>query len=327
MEDQRVLKEAIAREISRFSEKQLLEASEQLTNLYRAHLGKTVSYMTSEVHRCAYLITRFPATFAAIYKALLAGGEVIEEKIESLTDLGAGPGTAGWAACEAFPSIERITFFEQDASLIAMGQRLAKGGGPTLNGAKWIQGDLEKFDSFPESDLVILSYCIGELSSESLKELIEKAWKSTKKFLLCIEPGTPKGFERIRLVRSLLIDLKGSLVAPCPGEMICPMKEGDWCHFAARVERSSLHRRLKGGSLGHEDEKFSYVLFSKEQNGNGGDRILRHPLKRSGHVHFKLCTLQGVQDKIVTKKQGALYKLARDLEWGDEFKLINKSSS
>ncbi|MCI0389431.1 MAG: small ribosomal subunit Rsm22 family protein [Acidobacteria bacterium] len=35
------------------------------------------------------------------------------------------------------------------------------------------------------------------------------------------------------------------------------MADGDWRHFAARIERSSLHRRINGAELGYEDGKYS----------------------------------------------------------------------
>ncbi len=97
------------------------------------------------------------------------------------------------------------------------------------------------------------------------------------------------------------------------------MAGGDWCHFAARVERSSLHRRLKGGSLGYEDEKFSYVAATKEPFSLPDSRILTHPERHSGHIILKLCTSEGVQHPTISKKMGPLYKQARKAEWGDAF--------
>ena len=92
---------------------------------------------------------------------------------------------------------------------------------------------------------------------------------------------------------------------------------GDWCHFAARVERTAIHRQIKGGALGHEDEKFSYVVFSRMPFATASTRIVRHPQKRSGHVQLRLCTSQGLRDQIIGKSQKEIYKRARVAAWGD----------
>ncbi len=100
------------------------------------------------------------------------------------------------------------------------------------------------------------------------------------------------------------------------------MKGGDWCHFAERVARTSLHRKIKGGSLGHEDEKFSYVIVSKTQGNLPPARILRHPLKHPGNITFTLCAQEGLKQEIVSKRTPDKYKKARKLEWGDAWHLL-----
>jgi len=133
--------------------------------------------------------------------------------------------------------------------------------------------------------------------------------------LVVIEPGTMKGSAHIRAVRQQLLDLGGQLIAPCPHKLACP---SDWCHFAARVERTRLHRQIKGGALGYEDEKFSYVIAAKEGAFACENRVVRHPIKGSGHVKLTLCTQDGKwEERIVSKKHGPLYRQARDADWGD----------
>ena len=95
------------------------------------------------------------------------------------------------------------------------------------------------------------------------------------------------------------------------------MEGTNWCHFKERLKRSSLHRELKEGELGYEDEKYSYVILSKQFHKLGGKRILRHPQKRGGHISFELCTEEGLQKKIVSKKQGQIFREAKKLKWGD----------
>jgi ribosomal protein RSM22 (predicted rRNA methylase) len=49
-----------------------------------------------------------------------------------------------------------------------------------------------------------------------------------------------------------------------------------------------------------------------------GGRILRHPQQRKGLVSLRLCRADGeLADTVVSKRQGELYKAARDVEWGD----------
>ena len=93
---------------------------------------------------------------------------------------------------------------------------------------------------------------------------------------------------------------------------------GDWCHFSQRVERTSQHRQLKGGALGYEDEKFSYLVAGKADASPTAARIVRHPGKHSGHVQLVLCTSQGqIENRTVTRSSKDAYKLARKAEWGD----------
>lgn len=314
------LQTAIDSVIESFGMRQLIEAREELTKRYRQPISG--QFMTTDAQRQAYVISRLPATYAALQSAFKAIRERENLPIKSILDLGAGPGTGMWAACETFSEIEIITLIEKDAALSSIGKRLAQTSEqPVMNSAKWLEADLEKLSDLPPHDLILLSYSVGELNPQRIGPFIDLCWKSAGKLLLIVEPGTPIGFERIRLIRRQLIDSGAHLIAPCPHHSECPMSGGDWCHFAARVERSSLHRRLKGGSLGYEDEKFSYVAATKSAFPFPASRILRQPLRHSGHIVLKLCTSEGVQQPTISKKMGDLYKQARKAEWGDIFPL------
>ena len=114
------------------------------------------------------------------------------------------------------------------------------------------------------------------------------------------------------------------VAAPCPHSAACPIVPGeDWCHFAARVSRSSLHRQVKGGSLAYEDEKFSYVAAVRPPAADSPvvpapARVVRRPQIRKGQVLLDLCEAdERLRRTTVTKRHGDLYKAARDAEWGD----------
>ena len=94
---------------------------------------------------------------------------------------------------------------------------------------------------------------------------------------------------------------------------------GDWRHFAARVERSALHRRLKAGELGHEDEKFSYAVWSREPFPRAQARIVRHPLVEPGRITLQVCGAEGLRVQRVTKTNRNDFRSARKSTWGDEW--------
>lgn len=278
---------------------QLSHARKELTERYEK---KAAGYMTTKKHRLAYIAARMPATLQANLHVL----SKIKGPIKSLLDLGSGPGTTMHAAVELFPEIEEILLIEKDRELIEMGRAMAP------KEAVWKCADLEKELSFPPHDLVVLSYSAGEID---IKKVLIRAFEATRSFLVIIEPGTTAHFERIRWMRTSLIELGAHLVAPCPHSHACP---ASWCHFSCRVERTSLHRRLKEGSLSYEDEKFAYLIVSKSPYPLPDARIVRHPQKRPGHVLLSLCTKEGkLEERIVSKKQKETYRIARKSSWGD----------
>lgn len=312
------LQTAIDQHIDSSKMRELMEARHELSRRYKQ--GKSVQFMTTDAQRQSYMISRLPATYAALRSAFKAIQERACLPIKSMLDLGAGPGTGMWAACDHFPEIDAMTLIEKDSALSALGKQFALfSEEKRMHSAAWREDDLEKVADLPPHDLILLSYSVGELSPQRIAPLIDLCWNSTQQLLLIVEPGTPAGFERIRSIRRQLIERGAHLIAPCPHHLACPMAGGDWCHFAARVERSSLHRKLKGGSLGYEDEKFSYVAATKEPFQLPEARILRQPERHSGHINLKLCTPDGVQYPTVSKKMNALYKQARKAEWGDAF--------
>lgn len=320
------LQAAIEKEIEFHGLKNLITAREDLTERYRQ--GSSKSLIQTDAHRLSYVIARLPATYAAVYKVLLAIKERAPTlQIRSLLDLGAGPGTAMWAALDCFPEIEKVTLMEQDNALAQFGKRLATTGPhPAFKSAAWHSVNLEQSTQLPVHDLVIFSYSIGEILPAKIAPLIQQSWQATEQLFVVIEPGTPVGFERIRSIRSQLIESGGHLVAPCPHEMKCPMSDGDWCHFAARIERSSTHRLLKSGTLGYEDEKFSYIAATKESYPFPKSRVLRHPLQRSGHVILTLCTKDGIQRPTISKRTPAAYKEAKHVDWGSVFSFGNDAN-
>jgi ribosomal protein RSM22 (predicted rRNA methylase) len=314
------LLDAIQQETEKVDRRKLVQAAAQLTERYKAADFSSPPIAT-EAHRAAYLAVRLPATYAAVWRVFAEiNARVPQAEIASMLDLGAGPGTALFAAAEMFPQLQQATLVESDAEWIAFGKRLA--AQPHLPDAlkvQWLKQDLRSGLSSEKHDLVVISYALGELPHPAAEAVLNKAWKCASKFLVIIEPGTRRGFAAINAARSTLLANAAAIFAPCPHASACPMAAaGDWCHFSQRVERTSQHRQLKGGELGYEDEKFSFVVAAKIAMPLTGSRIVRHPGKHSGHVQLALCTPQGrIENRTVTRSNKEAYKRARKAEWGD----------
>lgn len=264
----------------------------------------------------AYLATRLPATYAVQKKVLaLLQTHLPHASFTSYTDFGAGPGVGLFAVSEIFTTIESARLVEIHPEMIKLASQMDFP--PNIE----IQFEKEITQS---TDLCLFSYSLGELSNNTQEAALKSGWQATKKALVVIEPGTPAGFINILRARKLLIDLGGHLLAPCPHEEICSLKresypqKDDWCHFSVNVSRSFIHKYAKEGTLPYEDEKYSYLIFSKEEGIKTQARILRDPQKRSSHLHLLLCTPEGAVKKTVSKREGELYKNLRKAQWGDE---------
>lgn len=297
----------------------LTQATQEVSARYREPT-RSVAALSSEQHRLAYLVTRLPATYQAIHTVLselaLRDPALV---LTSLLDVGAGPGTGMWAAAELFSSLSRITPLEQNRAFMEIGQQLAiHSSQSAIASAQWMQQDMTAVTAWPDHDLVLLSYSLGELEESASLNVLRGCWQAARKGLVVIEPGTPRGYAKILRFREALIGWGARLVAPCPHARRCPMQgTQDWCHFSCRVERSSAHRQAKFGTLGYEDEKFSYVAVTRDSGQAVEERIVRHPQKRSGHVHLELCTVEGLRNTVISKKQREAYPWARKAEWGD----------
>lgn len=322
------LRQALNRELTAVSGKALSEWSANLSRRYRATVFLDAVVQTVE-DVLSYAAFRMPATFAAAYSAMdQVRLERPEWKPYSMLDVGSGPGTVMWAADEVWPGLRELVLVERDEKMIALGRRLAGFAERyPLTEARWVQGDVTDGSwNVPSADLVTASYVLGELSPVRSRKVVEELWRATQGILLIIEPGTPRGYAGIMRARDQLREAGGFTVAPCPHDKTCPLVGQDWCHFSQRVARSRIHRQAKRGDRGFEDEKFSFVAVSRIVDRRRGGRIIRRPAIGKGHMRFDLCAFDGLQRVTVTKKAGADYQKARDMQWGSFWMGLNKNS-
>lgn len=319
MELPSALRAAIERLVADRSQSDLRAAGEALSRRYRAETRDGRLHLSDELLAQAYACARLPATFAAIGECLAQVAELRSDlKPRSLLDAGAGPGTALWAAHETFP-IEAALLLEASDPIRRVGEALwdgAFGFEPRYRPTDVTTG----LGGAPRADLVTLCYVLDEIDPARIPGLVDDLWAATGELLVVVEPGTPAGWRRILQVRRRLIEGGAHLVAPCPHALDCPVVAPDWCHFARRLPRSRLHRLIKGGEAPFEDEKFAYVAVARSPGPPPEARILASPRGASGRVALKLCRSDGtIEDRLLTRRDGAAYKRAKRLGWGDAF--------
>jgi ribosomal protein RSM22 (predicted rRNA methylase) len=316
MELPAALRAAVDRALEGVALADLSAAAARLSQRYRAELRDGRFHVDGDRAVQAYLATRLPATYAAVRACLEAVAERRPDFAPArLLDAGAGPGTALWAAAETWPRLSGATLLEGSAAFRDWGARLA---GAALPPAEWRAADLAKpLPDLSAHDLVILSYVLDELAPDRRGALVDGLWAATGDILLIVEPGTPAGWRRILDARDRLIASGAHVVAPCPHDRACPLAEPDWCHFSRRVARSRLHRQAKGGEVPWEDEKFAYVAVSRHPAIPIAGRVIAPPRGAGSRIELRLCAPDGVTERTVTKRDGALLKTARRLRWGD----------
>ncbi len=297
--------------------------AKKISDRYRSDVRNSHAPMVhSDTEIAAYIGARMPATYVAIHTVL---SHLQRRRPDfcprTVSDAGAGPGTGLWAALDIWPGLQRMQAIERVSGMVDIGKLLAEqSSSDALQSALWQHADLRT--TVPAAaDLVLCAYVLNEMNEEEVAALTMKLWERTKEVLVLIEPGTTAGWARLMHVRAELIAAGAYLVAPCPHTHPCPIEKPDWCHFMGRVERSHLHRQLKTGELSYEDEKFSYLCFSKRPGSMALGRIRRRPVYHSGYVVLPLCSREGLVEKTVTRSQKQDYRLARKAELGDEWPL------
>jgi ribosomal protein RSM22 (predicted rRNA methylase) len=309
------LRAALDRLATGVSRKELAARAATQSQNYRSGGGS--QDIRSRDDALAYAFARMPATHAAAIAVFNALREVCDLAPRSLLDVGAGPGTAAFAAAHAFPSLADIRLVEANTEMRALGAALlAESEQPALRAASY--GALPgRAADVPAADLVTASYVAGEIAPADRTAFARTLWAASAQALVVIEPGTPAGFARIIEIRSLLIAAGAHVAAPCPHDDGCPLAAPDWCHFAKRLPRSRDHLQVKGGEVPFEDEKFAYVVLVRSPPRRVDARVLAPPVVTKGLVTAKLCTADGIANDIVARRDSATYRRHKSWCWGD----------
>jgi ribosomal protein RSM22 (predicted rRNA methylase) len=313
------LRAALAGLLDGLPPKVAAQAVERLIANYRGRTPTDAPVLRDRSDVVAYAAYRMPATFEAVCSALGAFADAVPEWVPGgHVDVGGGTGAATWAVSATWEGERPVTVLDWAEPALALGREIAAGN-PELKAAEWQRSRIGAALTIGSTDLVTVSYVLGELTGSDRAAVVDAA-AAAAQAVVVVEPGTPDGYARVVAARDRLVDAGFHVAAPCPHSAACPIVPGeDWCHFSARVSRSSLHRQVKGGSLAYEDEKFSYVAAARFPVTPAPSRVVRKPQIRKGQVLLDLCEPEppSLRRTTVTKRHGLLYKAARGADWGD----------
>ena len=286
-----------------------------ISDAYRR--GGSSAVISSDTDALAYALVRMPATYAAVAACIEALQTARPDFApQNMIDLGAGPGTATFAATDAFASLSRFALTDTNENLHALARLLMRGDARLRISQYKLSSARAFLNGADDADLVVASYIMGELEDAERASLARLMWRRTRDVLVVVEPGTPDGYHRILALRAQLIAEGAHVVAPCPHDSPCPLTPPDWCHFAQRLPRSRAHKQVKDAAVPFEDEKFSYVVLSQTAPAKRLSRVLAQPAQSKAAITAKLCTEDGVSLTTIQRRDKDAYAKARRWRWG-----------
>jgi ribosomal protein RSM22 (predicted rRNA methylase) len=316
------LKAALARLTHGVSRKAVGERAAVQSLAYRAGGGS--QRIATEGDALAYAFTRLPATYAAVAAVFNAMGDTLPGFApRTLLDVGAGPGTAAFAAVQAFDGLADVRLIDANVALRQLALALmANADSAALRqaaaGGAYRHGDaLALLAGAEPADLVIASYAAGEVAPGDLARFTQLLWTATAGALAIVMPGTPDGCATMLRMRADLVATGARVAAPCPHDRPCPLQPPGWCHFAQRLPRSRDHLQVKGADVPFEDEKFSYVVLSRTPPQPAAARVLAPPHVTKSTVTAKLCKEGGVETVTAARRDPQAYRRFKSWRWGD----------
>lgn len=180
------------------AERRLARAYQDLSAAYRGGGATPDESRLTRDHVLAYLAARLPATFAAVESVLDSVAQLHSSWApQSLLDIGAGPGTAAWAA-STFPALSDVMLIDRSSAMIAVGRTLAaRAEQRVLREAVWHRESVLA-PREAQADLVTACYVLGELGERDASPAVARWWQTTRAELVIVEPGRREssGFRR-----------------------------------------------------------------------------------------------------------------------------------
>jgi ribosomal protein RSM22 (predicted rRNA methylase) len=239
----------------------------------------------------AYLSYFLPLNFLRMQNILAeANGLGFLQGIESVVDIGAGPGTTSLAfQYHDWPNLPFVCV-EQGGQAKAWYERLLKAN--PLNSTpeqqpQWVTTTPSHWTD-PQSTLLCMSYSLNEM-----KELPK--WNKPPEAILILEPSTSEDSRRLLQLRQNLLDEGYYAWAPCTHQAGCPMlldSNKDWCHTRIFIEMPEWWRKMESHlSMENRSITYSYLLMRKTPPKTGARqaRVIGDTLREKGKTRQMIC--------------------------------------
>lgn len=231
------------------------------------------------------------------------------------------------AARKVWPGMQNYTALDSSTYMLDVTKKLCNNFDPPIDFCRELDSERTTYS------LVTAAFVLSDLTSDAARRaIVESLFDACEDVLVLVDRGTPEGFRVLRDARTQLLSLKSNLhdlhvVAPCNQEGKCPMGAG-WCHFNQRLQPTALQNEMDPSSRdGFVDFKFSYLIIRKQNRPQNNamfewPRLIRPPLKRTGHVIIDVCGKQNEDGAlmrfVVAKSHGkAEYGDGRKARWGN----------
>ncbi len=289
-----------------------------ISKKYREENINSGSVVNNDKQALSYVASRMNETSIIVDKVLKTIFQVVDKsEVESVLDLGSGTGSVLWALENFFSNIN-ITAVEREKCMQKYAKVLCKS--LNLNIEYVLQDVLSKeTNNLSNCDLVIESFMLNEMAEKDSYKALDLMINKANKYILLVEPGTPKSYQKMMQIRDCVVAKNLKVLLPCTHCKKCPLIN-DYCNFTVRLNRSKFLKNIKGGALGYEDEKYFYLLLSKQDIKNVENMVIRKPIVRKSCIDLKLCNNGGKVNNItITKKDKENYSKAKKIKHGDIF--------
>ncbi len=247
------------------SRKDLEARAGKISAAYRAG-GTSAAASPTGMDALAYLVARFPATYAAAHAALRRVVEAMPQFRRQACWMWAR-GPARWlrARARVWPSLDAVTLLEPNA--------MFRDGGAGMYARCQDHGGWIWAGRYPAADLVTAGYVLAELAVTQVAAKIAcELWRAADADAGAGRAGNARRLRPHPRRAAALIEEGAHVAAPCTHDSDCPMSESDWCHFSQRLARSRDHMIVKSASVPFEDERYAYLAASRA----AGSRIRGH---------------------------------------------------